>query len=143
MKKRILISKKPKTTTKRAGDISLYYFAYVKTSTISDQVNSYNEKGEPVIDKDLHITFNIKAVEASKIDSVKEQDVLNSSNGVFTEGENEHYQIDLEAVPLPTMNISSFENSLQMQDWLNIYYLQMALNEGKDFSIDNWVEKEF
>lgn len=138
MEKQIIISKEPISITKRQGNI-LAYLAVVPTHASQSQTHEPDEKGNMVLKDITSINFSVRLIEGEKLEQTSIEDVLNLTNGVTRFEDGENYQIDLTKMPLPKLVLKDFENSFQMQDFINAYYLQMVLNEGKDYNVNEWV----
>lgn len=141
MSTRVFISEQPKTKTSRKGDVLVHLAVYVNSSInqceITNLTPEQSEKGKSTI------TFSVKEVNAGKIESITAEQIIKTTNSAeINTLSNEQYVVDLTKVTVPVITLKNFENSDQMQEWLNGYYLQTALNENKDFNVQNWIEKK-
>lgn len=141
MKKQVFISEETKTVTKRDGDKDVYFVAIV------DGYGNYlkheeQEDGTYQPKEVASITFKVRTVDAAKKDTVTEEEVLNAYNGVDRISDGENYEIDLSLIATPTVTKSNFANAKEVQDYLSGLFLQTALNENKDYNVQNWIKWE-
>lgn len=141
MKKQIIISQEPKVVTKRGGDVLAYYVAFARSFGQS-QTHDRKEDGTIFQKEITNIGFSVRQFPADKLETITNEDILNLTNGVVSVDESETYEVDLSKMPLPKFVLKDFTNSEEMQAFITGFYLQTVLNEGKDYSITNWIIKQ-
>lgn len=137
----MFISQETKTVTKRDGDSEVYYAVITDVSSNyikheQNQDGSYDQKEVTAI------TFRVRTIDADKKDTVTVEEIINAHSGVDRISDHETYEIDLSLIPTPTVTKSNFANAKELQDHLIGHYLQTALNENKDYNVQNWVKWE-